>query len=176
MSVPAPVPERSPLGGYLGHDALLLFLRFFSKKIYIYVITDPTGERCFGGRLDLMRSKDDGLCGARCCCLFKVPSAYASVATTPRLASTARVLMPSSDLFSKAFEQPPRLWSKTIFTTVLGGCECVAPLRGPRGPSFSTPTPPRLQSTAWSSQTPKVYYTLLRSTLGGWERSSCNAL
>jgi hypothetical protein len=64
-----------------------------------------------------MRSKDDGLCGARCCCLFKVPSAYASRDMARRLASTARVLMPSSDLFSKAFDQPPRLWSKTIFTT-----------------------------------------------------------
>jgi hypothetical protein len=63
-----------------------------------------------------VRSKDDGLCGARRCCSFKVPSTYASAATVRRLASTARVLRPSSDLFSKVPERPPRLWSKMIFT------------------------------------------------------------
>jgi hypothetical protein len=66
-----------------------------------------------------MRSKDDGLCGVRRCCSFKVPSAYTSTAMVRRLASTAQLPRHSSDLFSKAFEQPPKLWSKTISMTNL---------------------------------------------------------
>jgi hypothetical protein len=93
------------------------FYDFSKKSLNIYVVTDHTSERFFGRMLDLARSKDDGLCGARCCCSFKVPSTYASASSVQRLVGTARVLRPLSDLFSKAPEQPPRLRSKTIFTT-----------------------------------------------------------
>jgi hypothetical protein len=58
----------------------------------------------FDGKLDLVRSKGDGLRGAICCCSFKAPSTYAFAATVRRLAGTARVLRPSLDLFSKAFK------------------------------------------------------------------------
>jgi hypothetical protein len=77
-----------PSWGYPGHDALLLFFRLFKKHPDIYVVTDRTSERFFGGRLDLARSKDDGLCGAKRCYLFKVPSNYASTAMVRRLAGT----------------------------------------------------------------------------------------
>jgi hypothetical protein len=108
----------SPLGGYLGHDALLPFFTTSQKKsLDIYVVTDHTSERFFGGRLDLARSKGDGMCGARCCCSFKVPSTYTYAATVRRLAGTDRVFRPSSDLFSKMPEQLLRLWSIMIFMT-----------------------------------------------------------
>jgi hypothetical protein len=93
------------------------FYNFSKKNLDIYVVTDRMSERFFGGRLDLARSKDDGLRRVRRCCSFKVPSTYASAATMRRLASTSRVLRPSSDLFSKVPERPPRLQSKMIFTT-----------------------------------------------------------
>jgi hypothetical protein len=95
------------------------FYDFSKKNLDIYVITNHTGERFFGGGLNLMGSKDDGLLGVRCSYSFKVPSAYASASMVRRLGDTAQVPRPSSDLFSKAFEQPPRLQSKMIFTTNL---------------------------------------------------------
>jgi hypothetical protein len=64
------------------------FSQVFEIKSDIYVITDCTGERFFGRRLDLMRSKDDGLRGAQRYYSFDVPSAYASTAMVRRLAST----------------------------------------------------------------------------------------
>jgi hypothetical protein len=91
----------------------------FQKNPDIYVVTNRTSKRFFDGKLDLARSKDDGLRRARRCCSFKVPSTYATVTMVRRLASTAQVLRPSPDLFSKVFEQPPRLRSKMIFTTHL---------------------------------------------------------
>jgi hypothetical protein len=83
------------------------FYDFFKENLNIRVVTDHTGKRVFGGRLNLMRSKDDGMCGARRCCSFQVPSAYAFAAMVRRFASTAQVPKPSSDLFSKVFKQPP---------------------------------------------------------------------
>jgi hypothetical protein len=92
------VQKRSLVRGYPGHDALLLFLRFFKKKNSDNdVLTDRTSEMFFDGKLDHARSKDDGLRGARCCCSLKVPSTYAFMATVRRLASTTQVLKPSSD-------------------------------------------------------------------------------
>jgi hypothetical protein len=90
-------------------------LRFFKKNPDNYVMTDCKSERSFDGKLDLARSKDDSLRGMRRCCLFKVPSTYASAAMVQRLAGTSRVLRLSSDLFSKAFKWPPRLWSENNF-------------------------------------------------------------
>jgi hypothetical protein len=75
----------------------------FQKNPDNCVETDRTSERFFGRKLDLVRSKGDGLHGVRRYCSFKVPSAYASAATARRLASTVRVLRSSSDLFSKVF-------------------------------------------------------------------------
>jgi hypothetical protein len=80
-------------------------------------VTDRTSERIVDGKFDLARSKEDGLRGERRCYSFKVPSTYAPATTVRRLAGTARVLSSSFDLFSKVFEQPPKLRSKTIFTT-----------------------------------------------------------
>jgi hypothetical protein len=77
---------------------------FQKKNADIYVMTGRTSERGFDGKLDLVRSKDDSLRGARHCCSFKAPSTYAYAATVQRLAGTARVLRPFSDLFSKVFK------------------------------------------------------------------------
>jgi hypothetical protein len=95
------------------------FTTFQKRNPDIYVVTNRMSERFFGRRLDLARSKDDGLRGARYCCSFKVPSTYASVAMVRRLAGIARVLRPLSDLFSEVVNQPPRLRFKTGFTTNL---------------------------------------------------------
>jgi hypothetical protein len=79
------------------------FLMIFQKKTHNYVETDRTSERFFGRKLDLAGSKGDHLRGARCCCSFKAPRTYASMAMVRRLASTTRVLRSLSDLFSEAF-------------------------------------------------------------------------
>jgi hypothetical protein len=80
------------------------FLWFF--KIIMTTMSRPIAQAngFFDGTLDLARSKGNGQRGARGCCLFKAPSTYASAATVRRLAGTARVLRPLSDLFSKAFK------------------------------------------------------------------------
>jgi hypothetical protein len=87
VSVPAPVQKRPLLGGYPRHDALLPVLRFFKKTLDNYDVTDRMSKRSFDGKLDLVRSKDDDLHGARCCYSFKVPSTYA-FAAMERLAHT----------------------------------------------------------------------------------------
>jgi hypothetical protein len=96
---------------------MMPFLLFyhFSKNPDNCVETDRTSKRFFGRKLDLARSKDNGLRGVRHYCSFKAPSTYASAAMVRRLASTARVLRSSFDLFSKVFGRPPGLWSRSDF-------------------------------------------------------------
>jgi hypothetical protein len=93
----------------------LHFYDSFEKNPDNCVETDRTSERFFGWKLDLVRNKSDGLRGVRHCHSFRAPSTYTSVATVRKLASTVQVLRYSSDLFSKAFECPPGLWSKCDF-------------------------------------------------------------
>jgi hypothetical protein len=94
------VQKCSPLGGYLGHDALISISRF-ENKIDNYVATDHTCEKFFGGKLNLARGEDGGPCEAYYCCSFKAPSTYASMAMVRRLASTVRVHGFSSEPFQK---------------------------------------------------------------------------
>jgi hypothetical protein len=121
----------------------------------------------------------------RCCCSFKAPSAYASAATTRRLASTLRVPRSSSDLFSKSIRVTSwTLVRKTISqakprqvtSRVLGGCERAVALSGLRRIGLTTPTPPWLHSKARALQFPKIDYTLLQSSSSAHKRSGCNAI
>jgi hypothetical protein len=49
MSVFAPVQRHSLLGGYQGHDALLIFYEIFQKNPDNCVETDHTSGRFFDG-------------------------------------------------------------------------------------------------------------------------------
>jgi hypothetical protein len=80
--------RHSLLGGYPGYDALLpIFYEFSKTNPDNYVKTDRTSERFFGRKLDLAKSKGDGLRRARCCCSFKDPSTHTFAATVRRLES-----------------------------------------------------------------------------------------
>jgi hypothetical protein len=120
-------------------------------------------------------------------CSFKAPSAYASAAMARRLANTLRVPRSSSDIFSKSIRvtswtlvqkmisqaKPRQVTSRTF--RIIGGWERVVALSGLRRPSFPTPTPPWLQSKAWSSWFSKIDYALLHSSSGARKQSGCSA-
>jgi hypothetical protein len=79
------------------------FSKFFQKKVFDnFVQTDRASEKFFERKLELAKGKDGGLHGITSRCLFKVPSANASAATTRRLVSTSLV----SDFHPTSFQEP----------------------------------------------------------------------
>jgi hypothetical protein len=142
-------------GATKGTMPSLNFYKIFQKSRQ--PCRDQSHERkVFWRKLDLEKSKDDGLRGVRGCYSFKAPSAHASAATARRLANTLRVPRSLSDLFSRSIRvtswtlvrkmiSQAKLHQVTSRTfQVLGGCERMVVLSGLRRLSLPTPMPPWL--------------------------------
>jgi hypothetical protein len=162
-----------------------VFCEFF-KNPDNRVETDRTSERFFDGN-SILREVKAMACVGR----GVVVRSKFLVPTSPRLPHEGlRTLSESSGLHPtfaqkhsgdhvdsgpKMISQtkPRQVTSRTF--RVLEGCEQVVTLRGLRGSSFPTPTPPWLQSEARSSRFSKIDYALLHSSSGAHKCLGCNA-